>query len=87
MIIEVHVITNAKKRELKLEGPHLKIKITSVPHEGKANAELISFLADFFDVRRSEIKIAKGEKERKKLVSIPLDEEEFRRAISKQGGG
>jgi uncharacterized protein len=87
MIIEVHVITNAKKRELRLEGPHLKVKITSVPHEGKANAELIGFLADFFDVRRSKIKIAKGEKERKKLVSIPLDEEEFRRAISKQGGG
>lgn len=87
MIIEVHVITNAKKRELRLEGPLLKIKITSVPHEGKANTELIRFLADCFDVGRSEIKIVKGEKERKKLVSIPLDEEEFRRAISKEGCG
>lgn len=86
MIIEVHVITKAKKRELKLEEAHLKAKITSVPLEGKANAELIGFLADFFSVRKSEIRIVKGEREKRKLVSLPLDEDEFRRAISKEVG-
>jgi len=86
MIIEVHVITKAKKRELKLEEAYLKAKITSVPLEGKANAELIGFLADFFSVRKSEIRIVKGEREKRKLVSLPLDEDEFRRAISKEVG-
>jgi len=81
MIVEVHVITNAKKKELKLEGHYLKIKITAMPKEGKANAELIEFLADFFGVRKSEIRIAKGEKEKWKLISLPIDEEEFRRAV------
>ena len=86
MIIEVHVITNAKKRELRLEGVYLKAKITSVPQEGKANAELIRFLAEFFSVRKSEIRIVKGEREKRKHVSLPLDEDEFRRAISKEVG-
>lgn len=86
MIIEVHVITNAKKRELRFEGPYLKAKITSAPQEGKANTELIGFLADFFSVRKSEIKIVKGEKEKRKLISLPLDEDEFRRAISREVG-
>jgi hypothetical protein len=86
MIIEVHVITNAKKREMRLEGQCLKVKLVSVPQDGKANAELIGFLAAFFRVRKSEVKIVKGERERKKLVSIPLDEGEFREAISREEG-
>jgi hypothetical protein len=86
MIIEVHVITKAKKRELRLEGTHLKAKITCVPQDGKANAELIEFLADFFCVRKSEIKIVKGEREKRKLISLPLDEGEFRQAISEAMG-
>lgn len=86
MIIEVHVITNAKKREIKLEGPYLRAKITSVPQEGKANAELIEFLSDFFSVRKSEINIVKGKKEKRKLISLPLDEEEFRLALSEAMG-
>jgi len=86
MIIEIHVITNAKKQEMRLEGQYVKIKLVSVPRDGKANGELIDFLAAFFRVRKSGIKIVKGEKERKKLVSLPLDEEEFRRAIIDEGG-
>ena len=84
MIVEVHVITNAKKRELKLEGHYLKVKITALPKEGKANAALIEFLAGFFGVRKSEVKIVKGEKEKRKLISLPLEEEEIRQAIGKE---
>lgn len=83
MIIEVHVTTNAKKREVKLEGHYLKVKIAALPHEGKANAALTEFLADFFGVRKSDVKIAKGEKEKRKLISLPINEEEFRQAIDK----
>ncbi|MFZ2799889.1 MAG: DUF167 domain-containing protein, partial [Syntrophorhabdus sp.] len=62
MIIEVRVITNAKKKELKFEGDSLKVKITALPKEGRANTALIEYLADFFGVKRSEVKIIKGEK-------------------------
>jgi len=81
--IALKVITNAKKREIKMEGSSLKIKLISSPREGKANQELVNFLSSIFGVKKYEIKIIRGEKERKKLLSLPLDEEVFRRIIEK----
>lgn len=83
MKIALKVITNAKKREIKMEGSSLKIKLISSPREGKANQELVNFLSSIFGVKKYEIKIIRGEKERKKLLSLPLDEEVFRRIIEK----
>lgn len=81
MIIEVHVITNAKKRELKFEGEYLKVKLIALPKEGKANEELVEFLAGFFNIRKSEVKIVKGEKEKRKLISLPINDTEFRDVV------
>jgi len=83
MIIEVRVITNAKKKELKFEGDSLKVKITALPKEGRANTSLIEYLADFFGVKRSEVKIIKGEKEKRKLISLPLEEEQIAKAMGR----
>ncbi|HNQ46031.1 MAG TPA: DUF167 domain-containing protein [Syntrophorhabdus sp.] len=83
MIIEVRVITNAKKKELKFEGDSLKVKITALPKEGRANTALIEYLADFFGVKRSEVKIIKGEKEKRKLISLPLEEEQIAKAMGR----
>lgn len=83
MIIEVRVITNAKKKELKFEGDSLKVKITALPKEGRANTALIEYLADFFGIKKSEIKIIKGEKEKRKLISLPLEEEQIAKAMGR----
>ena len=83
MIIEVRVITNAKKKELKFEGDSLKVKITALPKEGRANTALIEYLADFFGVKRSEVKIIKGEKEKRKLISLHLEEEQIAKAMGR----
>jgi len=40
------------------------------PVEGRANAALLSFLADILDVSRSKIEIVAGETGRDKLVSV-----------------
>ena len=87
MIIEVRVITNAKKRELKFEGDSLKVKITALPKEGKANAALIEYLADFFGIKKSEIKIIKGEKEKRKFISLPLEEEQIAKVMGTEMAG
>ncbi len=71
MNIEVRVITNAKKREIKKEDGHFKVKLISPPIEGKANKELIEFLSEVFGIKRSEIKIIKGEKDKIKIISLP----------------
>ena len=74
MNIEIKVIPNAKKREISREGSTFKVKLKSVPRDGKANEELIEFLSDTFKVKRSEIKILRGEKDRRKVVFLPVDE-------------
>ncbi|MCX8021623.1 MAG: DUF167 domain-containing protein [Syntrophorhabdaceae bacterium] len=81
MNIEVKVVVNAKKREIKREGKGLKVKVLSLPQEGRANSELVDYLSETFGVKRSEIKILKGEKERKKLISIPIDDETLKRIV------
>ncbi|MCX5815400.1 MAG: DUF167 domain-containing protein [Proteobacteria bacterium] len=68
------VIPNAKKREIIREGSELKVKLTSVPRDGKANEELVEYLSKIFKVKKSEIKILRGEKDRRKVISIPVEE-------------
>jgi uncharacterized protein len=75
MNIEIHVITNARKREVLADGTGLKVKLTSQPVEGRANEELVEYLSKLLSVRRSDVKIVRGEKQKNKLVSIPVDGE------------
>ena len=71
MNIVIKVTTNAKKREIKKEGDIFKVKLTAPPVEGKANKELIDFLSQVFHIRKTDIKILKGEREKTKVVYIP----------------
>jgi len=48
----------------------LRLKIAAPPVEGKANKELISYLSDILDVKKSAINIEKGQASRNKLISI-----------------
>jgi len=70
------ITPNAKKSEIAGEqldifgNKVLKIKIAAPPIEGKANKELIDFLAKHFKVSKSQIKILRGETSREKLIEI-----------------
>ncbi|OPY78468.1 MAG: hypothetical protein A4E65_02190 [Syntrophorhabdus sp. PtaU1.Bin153] len=78
MNVDVKVITNAKRREIGPMGSGLKVKVTALPQDGKANEELIEFLAHFFGLRKSDIRIVRGEKDKRKTLSIPITEEDLR---------
>ncbi len=52
----------------------LKIKLKAIPEKGKANAELIKFLAKHFKTAKSNIKIIKGETGKNKIVAITKKE-------------
>ncbi len=79
MNIDIKVITNAKKREITALGSSvLKVKLTSLPRDGRANEELIEYLSECFRVRKSDIKIIRGEKEKKKVITLPIDDATFR---------
>ena len=76
MKINVRLTPNAKKSEIMGEETnlfgekYLKIKVAAPPVEGKANKELISFLAEHFKVSKNKISILSGEKSRNKIVEI-----------------
>ena len=77
MNLEVKVITGAKKREMRLEGSRLKVRLAARPVKGKANEELIAYIAETFGVKRREVSIVAGEKETRKVLSIPLEEDQL----------
>ncbi|HEY3276539.1 MAG TPA: DUF167 domain-containing protein [Syntrophorhabdaceae bacterium] len=82
MNIEVKVITRAKRKEITREDGALKVKLLSVPRDGKANQELTEYLADVFCVRKTDVTIVKGEKDKRKVVSLVMDEAEYSRKMA-----
>jgi len=77
MNVDIRVVPGAKKREIKQDGQGLKVKLLSQPQEGKANRELVEYRAKIFSVRKSEVLIISGEKERRKVVFLPMDKGRF----------
>jgi uncharacterized protein (TIGR00251 family) len=71
MLLRVKVTPNAKKNQIVgwLEDT-LKVKIAAPAQKGKANKELIKFLAKELNVSRGEIEITKGYRERNKVIEI-----------------
>jgi hypothetical protein len=80
--IEVKVIAGARKRAIMLEGSLLKVKILSKPLKGKANEELIEYISDTFGIRRKDVAIVAGQRDTRKVISIPVDEETLRRVLA-----
>lgn len=55
-----------------------KIKIKAQPISGKANKELIAFLADILSIRKSNVIIISGEKSRNKIIELEgIEEKKF----------
>jgi uncharacterized protein (TIGR00251 family) len=70
MMLKVKVIPNAKQNKAVSEVGRTKVYLTAPAVDGKANKALIDFLAGYFKVRKSSIRIVHGEKNREKTVEI-----------------
>lgn len=55
------------------EGDTIKVDVAAPPEQGKANTELMRYLADWFDVRKDQIKIISGAGDKVKLIKISKD--------------
>lgn len=71
IIFTVRVVPRASKSEIvgELDGA-LKVRISSPPVDGAANAELIKLLAKTFDVSKSAVEIIGGQTSKRKQVKI-----------------
>ncbi len=72
MIIRVRVIPKASTwTEIAGRiGSTVRVKLASHDIDGAANAELVEFLSEFFDVADQDVKILRGEKGKEKTVEI-----------------
>lgn len=71
--LRILVKPNAKRSALLALGPdELQIALHAKPQDGKANQELLSYLAELLAVPKTQIILKRGEKSRHKLVSLPL---------------
>lgn len=71
MIIRVRVIPNAAHSEVMGRiGSIVRVRVAAPAVEGKANEELIEFLAEFFGVKPRNVSILRGEKGKEKTVQV-----------------
>ncbi len=72
LLITVRVQPNAKSSEIVgcVDGVW-KIKLKAPAIEGRANEELIKFLAKKIGIAKSEIEIVKGKTSRMKVLKLP----------------
>lgn len=65
-----------------LVGDALKVAIQAPPEKGKANDELVRFLAKALGLRRPQVTLVKGDTSRDKVVRVEgLDADALRAAI------
>jgi hypothetical protein len=72
LYLRIKAIPGAPKTEVKGEMADgtLKIAVAAAPEKGKANQELIRFIAEEFGVPKAAVKIISGAAARIKLVKI-----------------
>jgi len=77
--LAVRVTPNAKKSEFagwtadEKGRPVLLVKLHAPPVDGKANSELIRFLAEAFDCPKGQITLLRGTSSRQKSLELPAE--------------
>lgn len=69
--LRLRVVPNAKRSEVVgAHGDAIKLKIAAPALEGKANEELVEFLAARLGIPRRSVTLVSGEKSRDKVIAI-----------------
>ena len=71
MIINIKVVTKAKRNCVIQTKDGLKVYVTSAPEKGRANVAVINLLSEFLKVKEYEINIINGQHSRNKIIEIP----------------
>jgi len=70
LVLKVH--PGSRQNEvLGLRDGLLEVKVAAPANEGRANSELVAFLAKLLDVAKSDISVLRGAASRIKVLSIP----------------
>ncbi|MBS1126678.1 MAG: hypothetical protein H6Q93_667 [Nitrospirae bacterium] len=71
-MIEVKVEPRSSRRQISgiMDNDILKVKLTAPPVDGSANEQLIELISETTGVRKSQIKIVRGQSSKRKLIEI-----------------
>lgn len=71
VLVQLHVSPGAGDTQVAgRHGDALKVRVAAIPEKGRANEAVIAFLADAFDLKKSEVVLKSGETSRRKKVLI-----------------
>lgn len=71
VVLSLHIQPNAKRTEFAgRHGEAMKLRLAAPPVDGKANAALCAFLAEFCGVPKAAVDLVGGETSRAKRVRI-----------------
>ena len=70
--ISVRITPRSNKNEIVsiMDDGVVKIKLTAPPVDGKANDELVKYLAETLNVPKNRVEIVAGQSSRNKLITI-----------------
>ena len=70
--LTIKAIQNAPRTEIVglMENGVVRIKVHSIPEKGKANQELIRFLAEAFEIKKEDVILTSGAASRLKYFKI-----------------
>jgi uncharacterized protein (TIGR00251 family) len=87
--LSVRVRPGAGRSRIKdRRGGILRLDVAAPPERGKANQELVKFLAKILRLPKSRVRICSGERSRDKVVGIAgVEEEEVARVVDEVLGG
>jgi len=72
--LEIKAIPGASKTEFAgVKDGRLRIRVAAAPEDGKANAELLSFLSKRIGCAKRDLRIVSGEKSRVKAIEVALE--------------
>lgn len=72
MKLAVKVIPRSSKSEVvgKMADGTLKVKVTAPPVDGEANDAVREVMANYFGVKKREVRIVKGKSGKRKVVEV-----------------
>jgi len=84
MLLTVQAQPNAKTTKLVewVTEDTIKIKIGAPAKEGRANNELIDWLAKRLELAKSTLELVHGQSSRMKLIKVPLTKSEIHKKLT-----
>jgi uncharacterized protein (TIGR00251 family) len=87
IFITLNIHPNSQQNKFLLTDYSIEIYVKEPPTKGKANQALIKYLSKKLEISSSSIKVIRGEKSKKKIVSISgLTQQQILERINERNG-